>query len=285
MKILLCGAAGQLGQDICARNKKYEIVPVDLPKIDITKEDSVAAVFDEVLPDVVINAAAYTAVDKAEEEKEKAYLVNETGAANLARAAKKCGARFLHVSTDYVFGNGFSEPIKEDAPTGPLNVYGASKLAGEKAVLDIYPEGSLILRTASLHGKYGPNFVHTMLRLFKERESISVVSDQVMSPTWAGWLAETLLEMADRKDCLGIVHATSGEAVSWYDFTCAILDEVKGTLERIPEVKPILAKDYPRAATRANYSVLCADKLRSFGVNVIGWRTGLRGHLNSLGVL
>ena len=256
MKILLCGANGQLGKDISARNKKFELVPVDLPEIDITDMASVESVFSKHSPDIVINAAAYTAVDKAEEEKEKAYLVNETGAANLASAAKRCGARFLHVSTDYVFGNGFSEPIKEDAPTAPLNVYGASKLAGEKAVLDIYPEGSLILRTASLHGKYGPNFVHTMLRLFKERESISVVSDQVMSPTWAGWLAETLLELADRKDCLGIAHATSGEAISWYDFTLAILDEVKGTLERIPEVKPILAKDYPRAATRANYSVI-----------------------------
>ena len=286
LNVLLIGGNGQLGKELVAlaSKKNITVVPVDLPEINICKVETIEEVFNRILPDVVINCAAYTAVDKAEEDKELAYQVNRDGASNIAKVAKDHDCRFVHVSTDYVFGNGFSEPIDESAKTEPINVYGASKLAGEEEILKIYPEGTIIARTASLHGQYGANFVHTMLKLFREKESISVVSDQIMSPTWAGWLAEVLFELA-RQDCTGIVHTSSGQAISWFDFAKAILEESK--IDSKVKINPVSASEYPRAAKRASYSVLNVDKLRKLTSDkfVIGWREGLRGHLKDLNLI
>jgi len=286
MKILLCGGNGQLGKEVqtLAKKQGLNLNTVDLPEINICDPKTIETTFDRYLPDVLVNVAAYTAVDKAESDKDLAYKVNAEGSGNLAQVAAKHDCRFLHVSTDYVFGNGFNQPIKEDALTQPLNVYGASKLAGEKLIQDYYAAGSLIVRTASLHGQYGANFVHTMLKLFKERDKISVVSDQIMSPTWAGWLAQVLLRLAN-DTCVGVVHASSGEAISWFDFTKAIY-ELSGCREQV-EISPINATDYPRAAKRASYSVLNVDKLRTLTSKefVIGWKSGLNGHLKDLGII
>lgn len=286
MKTLIFGGNGQLGKELTALTAVRGItaVVVDLPEVNICEPLSIEKAVAAAAPDVIINAAAYTAVDKAESERDLAYKVNAEGAINLALAAKKAGCRFLHVSTDYVFGDGFDKPITEDAATNPLNVYGASKLEGERGILAEYAEGTLIVRTASLHGQYGHNFVHTMLRLFKEREQVSVVTDQVMSPTWAGWLAKALLELA-QQDCLGVVHASCGEAVSWFDFAQAILEYSQVKSPSKVKLLPILAADYPSAAKRASYSVLDVTKLRGLTSDdfVIGWREGLKSHLKNLG--
>ena len=284
--VLLIGGNGQLGKELVALapKKNITVIPVDLPEINICKIETIEATFEKSNPDVIINCAAYTAVDKAEDDKELAYQVNRDGAANIATVAKNHSCRFVHVSTDYVFGDGFSEPINETAKTEPLNIYGASKLAGEEEILRIFPEGSIIARTASLHGQYGANFVHTMLKLFKEKESISVVSDQIMSPTWAGWLAKVLFELA-RQDCTGVVHTSSGQPVSWFEFAKAILEESK--IDSKVQINPVSASEYPRAAKRSAYSVLNVDKLRKLTSNdfVIGWREGLRGHLRDLNLI
>ncbi len=223
-------------------------------------------------------------MDRAETDEIKAYAVNKDGAANAARACKESGARLLHVSTDYVFGEGFKGPIPEDAPTEPLNVYGASKRAGEMEIAAILPQSSLIVRTSSLHGRFGANFVHTMLELFRAREEITVVSDQFMSPTWAGWLARVLLELAPRTSSVGIVHACSYGVISWFDFAQAILEEVEGALDRCPRLVRIRADQYPRPAKRAHYSAMSTERLTSWlQRSPIHWREGLRAHLRELG--
>lgn len=286
MKIVLFGAKGQLGLEIEAKALQAgcELIPLDLPELDITSKEQVSEVLQRERPELIINAAAYTAVDQAEQEKDQAYLVNCDGAANIALAARDAAARLIYLSTDYVFGEGHQEPIKEEADTSPLNVYGASKLAGERETLRICEKLALVVRISSLHGSKGNNFVHTMLKLFKSREEVSVVNDQYMSPTWAGWLAEILVELAGKEELSGIVHASSCGNISWYDFAAEILNVVKPQLNKDMRLEPISALQFPRAAKRASYSVLDTSKLTSWlGKEVIGWKEGLHSHLNELG--
>ncbi|MBX7145261.1 MAG: dTDP-4-dehydrorhamnose reductase [Oligoflexia bacterium] len=287
MKILLFGASGQLGHEINSRalDLEFEMICPVQSELDISEEAQVLFLAERSKPDLIINAAAYTAVDQAESERDLAFAVNRDGAAAVARAAKRIGSRMIHISTDYVFSGEGNSPLREDSPTAPLNVYGLSKLEGEQAVLSILGQNALIVRTSSLHGRHGVNFVHTMIKLFKERESVSVVRDQVMSPCWAGWLAEVVLDLG-RIAASGVVHASCAGAVSWYDFAQAILESVQGkdAQARRCRLEPIGADQFARPARRPRYSVLdCSRLAQLLGRKPISWQEGLRAHLAELG--
>lgn len=285
MKILLFGGSGQLGYELIARahDLNFEVVSPVISEIDITDLQQVVRLTEAVKPEMVMNCAAYTAVDKAEEEHDLAFKINCDGAGNVAEGARKAGARMIHISTDYVFDGTHSKPIPEDAATNPINVYGASKLAGEKLVAKTLGDKSLIVRTSSLHGKKGINFVHTMIKLFGEREKLQVVNDQFMSPCWAGWLAEVLLDLS-RIGASGILHACCSGVVSWHDFALEILELVGTRLEKKPVLEPIGAAQYARPAKRPSYSALdCTCLSQLLGRSPMPWQEGLRAHLRELG--
>ncbi|NLF24790.1 MAG: dTDP-4-dehydrorhamnose reductase [Deltaproteobacteria bacterium] len=287
MKILLFGGGGQLGSEIIKRgyDLNFEVISPVTSELDIADRFQVMYLANQVKPDLVINAAAYTAVDQAEEEIQRAYATNRDGAHNIALAAEQCQARLIQISTDYVFDDTHSEPIKEDAKPSPLSVYGASKYAGERAVQAILGDAALVVRTSSLHGKRGQNFVHTMIRLLSERDLVQVVNDQIMSPTWAGWLAEVLLDLG-RIPAQGVLHACGAGAVSWYDFACEIRQLVAEQLKtrRVAKIEPIPARDYKSPARRPIYSVMDTGRLTGLlGREPISWRDGLKAHLTELG--
>lgn len=288
MKILLFGGSGQLGFELQKRalDLNFEVVSPVISEIDISDREQVLFLARQVKPDLVINAAAYTLVDKAEEEKEAAFLINRDGAGNVAQAAKDCNARLIQISTDYVFDGKGSSPVTESAPVNPLNVYGHSKLEGEREVQRIYPERSIIVRTSSLHGQKGVNFVHTMLDLFASRPVVKVVNDQFMSPTWAGWLAEVTLDLG-RMDWNGVVHACCAGAISWYDFAEEILKLTEHRFAgKMPRLETTSASEFGRPAQRPQYSVLdCSLLTKIIGRKPIAWQEGLQGHLSDIGAL
>lgn len=275
MKVLIVGGNGQLGKGLSATAPAdVEIVSHDIDALDITDPAAVAAAVEEVRPKIVFNAAAYTAVDKAESDEDRAYAVNATAVGYLANAARDVGARFVHVSTDFVFDGISGVPYAPDAPTAPIGVYGRTKLAGEAAA----GKDALIVRTAWVYAPNGGNFVRTMLRLMGERPEVRVVADQIGSPTYAPGLAAALWTMAE-KAVTGIHHYTDAGACSWYDFAVAIQEEAlsAGLLEKAVPVLPINAIEYPTPAKRPHYSVL--DKTSTF--SVLGgptphWRINLR---------
>lgn len=279
MKVLIAGAKGQLGRTLADTAPQGVILHLlDLPDFDITDEASVRRHVNEVGPDLIVNAAAYTAVDRAEEEPAPAFAVNAAGAGHLARAARETGARLIHVSTDYVFDGGANTPYAPDAECRPLGVYGESKRQGEIAVLEAI-DNALILRTAWLYSRYGANFVLTMLRLMAEREQLSVVADQIGAPTWSGTLAAAVWAAAARPEISGIYHWTDAGVASWYDFAVAIQEEAValGKMARPIPIAPIRTADYPTAARRPAYSVLdCTSAWRDFGLAPIHWREALR---------
>lgn len=284
MKVLITGAAGQLGRALQASAPAHaDVVALDRQALDIADEAAVVALFDETEPDLVINAAAYTAVDRAEGDSAEAYRINAQGPGALATAAAVQRARFIHVSTDFVFDGASGTPYAPDHPTAPLGVYGASKLAGEQAVLVAHPE-ALIVRTAWVYGVTGGNFVRTMLRLMAEREEVRVVADQIGTPTYATGLAQALWAL-DAAGATGVHHWTDSGAASWYDFAIAIQEEAFaiGLLARKVPVLPIATSDYPTPAARPSYSVL--DK-RSAAALVGGpaphWRIHLRDMLGEI---
>lgn len=256
---LLAGANGQLGRELQhqAREADYPLRAFDRQTLDITDAAAVNAVIGDLRPEIILNAAAYTAVDRAEREPEFAYAVNRDGAANLARAARACGAKFVHVSTDFIFDGAKGSPYKIDDAPGPQGVYGASKLAGETAVQEIMAGETLIIRTAWVYSAHGNNFVKTMLRLMRERDELRVVEDQIGSPTWARGLADCIWRMLDR-GLIGVHHWTDAGAASWYDFAMAIFEEARnlGLLSRPVRVEPITTAEYPTPAKRPSYSVL-----------------------------
>ena len=288
MKIFLFGGAGQLGREIQKRAADWGaaiVAPLE-EDLDITNREAVSAAFSREQPHCVINAAAYTAVDRAEADEQKVFHVNADGPAVLAASARTAGARFVHVSTDYVFDGLGHTPLNEMSPTKPAGVYGRSKLEGEQRVLSEYEAGSVIVRTSSLHGAFGGNFVHTMLRLFKEKDRIEVVDDQIMSPTWAGWLAEVLLDLSTKHTETGIFHASGAGATSWYDFAAAIKELTSGQLDSsvdtIIERVPLAA--YKAPAPRPRYSVLDCSRLAAvLGRPSIPWLNGLKCHLTDIG--
>lgn len=283
MKVLITGATGQLGQELQrSAPPGCELLAVDSRTLDISQPDAIRHTVAAFRPTLIVNAAAYTAVDKAESEPERAFAVNAQGAGYLADVAARTGARLIHVSTDFVFDGTRSSPYQPDDQPNPLGVYGASKWEGEKRVNQITGGQALILRTAWVYSAFGANFVKTMLRLMRERDNLGVVADQIGTPTWARTLAGAVWAAAVRPELRGIYHWTDAGAASWYDFAVAIQEEARalGLLDRAAAVRPIRTADYPTPARRPAYSVL--DKSKSWTdleVSPIHWRTGLRAML------
>jgi dTDP-4-dehydrorhamnose reductase len=279
MKVLITGAGGQVGWELQQTvSLDIEITALHRVELDIADQAAVMSVIKELQPDLVINAAAYTAVDKAEEEVDRAYKVNVDGAANIARAVEDCSARLIHISTDFVFdGTGTKPYLPGDEPK-PSGVYGASKLQGERAVMAETSGRALILRTAWVYSIHGSNFVKTMLRLMAEREELGLVDDQVGTPTWAKELAKTIWLIAGKTDMQGTYHWTDDGKASWYDFALAIQEEAYGLglLQKTIPIKPIKTEEYPTPARRPAYSVL--DKtstLEALDCKAPHWRKSL----------
>ena len=276
MKVLVTGAGGQVGRALLASVPEgVKAFGCGSGTLDIADADAVRAKVAETSPDVIINAAAYTAVDKAESEEAQAYAVNRDGVANLAAT----GARLVHISTDFVFDGTASSPYPADAPTNPLGVYAASKLAGEEAA----GEKALIIRTAWVYASEGANFVLTMLRLMRERGAVKVVADQVGTPTWASSLAGAIWELI-AQDARGTYHYTDSGVASWYDFAFAIAEEgvALGLLDAMPEVTPVTTKEFPTPAKRPPYSVLDKSKTSALIGPAPHWRVNLRKMLQEV---
>jgi dTDP-4-dehydrorhamnose reductase len=277
--ILITGANGQLGNEFGAISSLYEddyhfifVGKQDLPIDDFI---AVECFFDQNEIDFCVNCAAYTAVDKAETETEQAYLINEIGVKNLATQCQKHNIKFIHISTDYVFDDTATSPITEQQTTNPLGVYGASKLKGEQAAIENNPS-TLIIRTSWVYSSFGNNFLKTMIRLMNERESISVVNDQIGKPTYARDLANTVIEIIDswEDENAGIYNfSNSGNAISWYDFACAIKESIQSKCI----VNAIPSSAYPTPAKRPSYSVLDTTKLENqFSISIPNWENSLK---------
>ena len=250
-------------------------------QLDIADASAVTECFSKTAPQLVVNAAAYTAVDKAESEPEAAHRGNAEGPATLAQSCTSHGVRLIHISTDFVFDGTSSQPYTPEAATSPLGAYGRSKLAGELTVKSALPE-ALLLRTGWVYSSFGGNFVKTMLRLMSERDELSVVSDQVGTPTWAQGLALAVWAAAARPELSGTYHWSDAGVCSWYDFATAICEEALalGLLSKEVKIRPITADQYPTPAQRPAYSVL--DKTsswRDLALEGIHWRAQLRAML------
>jgi len=278
-RILVLGAGGQLGMELFhSARPEVECVALARQELDIGDPLAVAHCLSATAPAVIVNAAAYTAVDAAEDNAAAAHRANAQGPANLARSCRELGIRLLHVSTDFVFDGASSQPYRPDAPTAPLGEYGRSKLAGERAVLELCPQ-ALVLRSGWVYSRFGNNFVKTMLRLMAEREQLAVVADQVGTPTWARGLAGALWAAAARPGLSGIYHWSDEGSCSWYEFAVAICEEAVdlGLLAKSLPIRPIASSEYPTAARRPAYSVL--DKTaswRDLAQPAVPWRTQLR---------
>ena len=286
--ILLVGNTGQLGQEIVQMfPSDRKLVAVGRPEVDLSQPDTLTKIVREIQPQVIINCAAYTAVDKAESEAELAYAVNAKAPEILAQEAHQLGAFLVHVSTDYVFDGSQSHPYAEHDPTNPLGVYGKSKLAGEEAIRAVL-ENHLIIRTAWVYGVHGKgNFVKTMLRLGKDREELRVVADQVGSPTWTGDLARAIIELLPllKSENSGTYHYTNSGVTSWYDLAIAIFEEARNLdlTFKIEQVIPITTPEYPTPAKRPAYSVLAGTKIAHLlGTKPPHWRASLRQMLYKL---
>ena len=276
MRVLVTGGNGQLGSalvDLLSARTADVALGIDLPDIDITAPDSVREVFAQFAPDVVINCAAWTAVDAAEAHEADALKVNGDGPRVLAEACKAAGAWLVQISTDYVFAGDANTPYAEDARPDPKTAYGRTKLAGEIAVQEVLPAAHYLVRTAWLYGLQGNNFVKTMLELELVRDNVSVVDDQRGQPTYAGDLAEQILLLLDARPPAGIFHATNAGATTWFELTRAIFENIGADPQRV------LATDsasFVRPAPRPAYSVLGQDKWKSVGLTPMReWRAAL----------
>ena len=276
MRVLVTGGNGQLGSalvDLLSTRTSDVVLSIDLPDIDITAPGSVREVFAQFAPDVVINCAAWTAVDAAEEKEADALKVNGEGPRVLAEACKAAGAWLVQISTDYVFAGDANTPYAEDARPDPKTAYGRTKLAGEIAVQEVLPAAHYLVRTAWLYGLQGNNFVKTMLELESVRDNVSVVDDQRGQPTYAGDLAEQILLLLDARPPAGIFHATNAGATTWFEFTRAIFESIGADPQRV------LATDsasFVRPAPRPAYSVLAQDKWQLVGLTPMrDWRVAL----------
>ncbi|HFQ4922300.1 TPA: dTDP-4-dehydrorhamnose reductase [Vibrio vulnificus] len=271
MRVLIVGANGQLGRCLVrALHSEYPILALDRQQLDICNEQAIERVFATFQPQFVINAAAYTAVDKAESEPESAYLVNEEGAKLLAQTCHQHGSVFVHLSTDYVFDGEKNGLYNEDDIPAPRNIYGMSKLAGERAVQHACAQ-HYILRTSWVFSEFGSNFVKTMLRLGAERSQLGIVSDQVGGPTYAGDIARVIARLLKRFQsgkpvAYGLYHFSGMPHVSWFEFAKAIfsLAHEQGVLERDVQLKPLSTLEYPTAAARPMNSRLDSTKLQTY---------------------
>lgn len=280
MRVLITGSKGQLGTELLRiQPPGLEVTAVDVEDVDVSSPTEVEVFVSRLRPKLIINTAAYTAVDLAESEQEQAFKVNSLGAESMAVAARKTGSRLIHISTDFVFDGKASRPYRPEDPTGPLNIYGNSKLEGERSVLGILPSSSLVIRTSWLYSVFGKNFVKTLLELMRTRNRLSVVADQVGSPTWARTLSQAVWEAGFRNELVGILHWCDSGAASWYEFALAIRDEAiqAGLLENSVIIDPVHSADYPTAARRPPYSVLDTSKsIDSLGLRPFEWRQALR---------
>jgi dTDP-4-dehydrorhamnose reductase len=288
MKILVFGAGGQIGREVCraAWPARHAILALDRTAVDITKSAAVSAMLDREKPDLAINLAAYTAVDRAESEPEAAWAVNCAGAAHIAAACDGSATPLIHLSTDYVFDGCKTEPYREEDAVGPLGVYGHSKEAGERAVRSAVAR-HVILRTAWVFGAYGANFVKTMLRLAAERPVLRVVADQRGCPTAAADIAAALMVIAERIERgeakWGTYHFVGAGAASWHGFAEAIFDLAAPQLAARPQVEPISTDQYPTPARRPMNSVLDCQKIKgAFGIAPPPWRTALAAVIREL---
>ena len=276
---MIVGSKGQLGTSLAGTAPSdAQISALDLPEFDITDPTVVAKRVESDRPDVIVNASAYTAVDRSEDESDIAFAVNATGPKNLAQAALQAGTRLIHVSTDYVFDGTAFSPYLPDAPCSPLGVYGRSKREGEINVIEILDD-ALIIRTSWLYSNYGNNFVLTMLKLMAERDRINVVADQIGSPTCATTLAAAIWKAVEKKAVKGIYHWSDAGAASWYDFAVAIQEEALqlGILDRAIPINPITTEEFPTTAERPAYSVLgCWQTWKDFDIQPVHWRVALR---------
>ena len=285
MRILLTGSKGQLAR--CFRDRlpeSWELIATDSSSLDITDIDAVTQMVNNFQPDAIVNAAAFTAVDKAESDVYSAFAVNATAVHNLASAARAIHARFVHVSTDYVFDGNGKVPYRETDCPNPHSVYGKSKLAGELLALDANPD-SVIVRTAWLFSEYGGNFVKTMMRLAGEREQLSVVGDQYGCPTYAGDLASAIIALLHQPSSRGIFHYGGNKSVSWFEFTQAIFQTASTQIPgfKAPELKAIASSEYPMPTPRPSYSVLDCRRIESeVGVKASDWRKALTEILTKL---
>ncbi|MDP5338351.1 MAG: dTDP-4-dehydrorhamnose reductase [Nodularia sp. (in: cyanobacteria)] len=280
--ILLLGSNGQVGQELeKILSPKHKIIPLARPKIDLTQPDNLRQIIREIQPRIIINAAAYTAVDKAETEPELAKAINATAPQIIAAESQKLGCFLIHFSTDYVFDGQQTHPYQESDPTNPLGVYGQTKRAGEIAIEQTHSH-HIILRTAWVYGTFGKgNFVKTMLRLGKERSEIGVVTDQIGSPTWAQDIADAIAHIIPQltPEIAGTYHYTNSGVISWYDFAVAIFEEAQqlGFPLTPPKVIPITTAEYPTLARRPAYPVLACGKISQvLGTYPPHWRQRLR---------
>lgn len=293
MKILVTGSNGQVGHEFkrLAEESCHDWVCLDRHGLDISDEQHVADVMARERPDVVINCAAYTAVDKAESEPDKAFAINAYGAANLAKACQAHGAALIHISTDYVFAGDTLTPYQESDPTGPTGIYGESKLSGEQSIAE-YLERHIILRTAWVFGAHGNNFVKTMLRLGAERDELGVVADQWGAPTSASGIASCCLAIAEaiaeKKSTeipWGIYHFTGAPYTSWHGFAEQIFKDAVaiGLLNKAPKLNAISSDQFPTPAKRPSNSRLACDKLTGvFDVAPDNWHDQLHSVLLDL---
>jgi dTDP-4-dehydrorhamnose reductase len=291
MRILVCGAGGQVGHELVDRADAYglEALGMTREQLDITDAGQIAGLISQLKPGMIINAAAYTHVDNAETHSEQAYATNRDGAARLAEAARQASIPLLHISTDYVFSGEARLPYREEDDIAPTGVYGASKLAGESAIQAVLDE-HVILRTSWVYGVHGHNFVKTMLRLGRQRDSLSVVADQFGCPTQAGSIADVLLQLAQRYAqngtlAWGLYHYSGKSPCTWFDFATEIFRqaEVKGILPKKPKVSSITTAQYPTPARRPAWSVLDCTKFETtFGIDTHDWHDDLSVVLDAL---
>lgn len=279
MKVLITGAGGQIGSALAATAPSADqIAACTHGDLDISDADAVADAVAELGPDLIVNAAAFTAVDLAENEPEAARRINEIGAGHLAESAAARGARMIQLSTDFIFDGNASTPYAPDAEPNPLSVYGRTKLAGERAVLAALP-GAVLLRTAWVYAARGRNFVLTMLRLMREGQPVRVVADQIGTPTAAESVASAVWALAAADGTTGIFHWTDAGVASWYDLAVAVSEEASamGILDRPVEVVPIATAEYPTPAQRPRFSVLdTRSTVAATGLAPRHWRVRLR---------
>ena len=277
MKILVTGGRGQLGRALVRRGAAtgHDLVAMDVDELDICDAAQVAARLDAIAPAVVVNAAAYTAVDRAESERDRAHAINAVGAEHVARACAARGIALLHVSTDYVFDGTATRPYREDDPLAPASVYGATKADGERAVR---AARGTIVRTSWLFEQDGPSFVHTIVRLARERAVLRVVADQRGCPTWADDLADALLVLAAHRDRAreSVYHFCNAGEITWHGFAAAIVDEARARKPIACErIDAITTADYPTPARRPAYSVLDTARIAALGIVPRSWKVGL----------
>ena len=284
--ILVTGSNGQLGNEIKILSKKfasYNFLFAPRQEISIENSESLQSFFGKNKIDYCINCAAYTAVDKAETEKEKAFAINADAVGNLATICSEYQTKLIHISTDYVYDGNVHVPLKEENAVGPVNVYGASKLKGEELALNTNPS-ALIIRTSWVYSSFGNNFVKTMLRLFREKEEINVINDQIGSPTYAADLAAVIMNFIEKtqqgETFSGIVNYSNAGITNWYEFA----KEIKSLVNSNCKINPIPTSSYPTPAKRPLYSVLDTSKIKNcLQLEIPSWQESLKKCIDILG--